>query len=93
VGRVEVIPSAGYLAQLHDNKVSMMNIEGHGWGGTSLTIDLRLKVQDSSNAAGVIIDLVRMAGAAVRNQQGGFVESARTLLKSPPPVMTPAGVV
>ena len=82
--RVEVIPSGGYLAQLHDNKISMMNIEGRGWGGTSLTIDLRLKVQDSSNAAGVIIDLVRYAAAAVRGRRGGFVDGARPLLKSPP---------
>jgi myo-inositol-1-phosphate synthase len=91
VNRVEVIPSGGYLAQLKDNKISMMNIEGHGWGGTALSVDLRLKVQDSSNAAGVIIDLVRLAGAATRNKQGGFVEGGRSLLKSPPQVEIPAG--
>ena len=89
--RVEVIPSGGYLAQLYDNKISMMNIEGRGWGGTSLSIDLRLKVQDSSNAAGVIIDLVRYAAAAVRDRRGGFVEGARSLLKSPPPLEGAAG--
>jgi myo-inositol-1-phosphate synthase len=89
--RVEVIPSGGYLAQLYDNKISMMNIEGRGWGGTSLSIDLRLKVQDSSNAAGVIIDLIRYAAAAVRDRRGGFVEGARSLLKSPPPLEVAVG--
>ena len=89
--RVEVIPSGGYLAQLYDNKISMMNIEGRGWGGTSLSIDLRLKVQDSSNAAGVIIDLIRFAAAAVRDHRGGFVEGARSLLKSPPPMEVAVG--
>jgi myo-inositol-1-phosphate synthase len=88
--RVEVIPSAGYLAQLQDNKVSMMNIEGTGWGGTPVAIDLRLKVQDSSNAAGVIVDLVRLAGATVRAGSGSFAEQARKLLKSPPPGARPS---
>lgn len=88
VDRVEVVPSAGYLSQLRDNKVSMMNIEGRGWGGTPLAIDVRLKVQDSSNAAGVIIDLVRIAGAAIRARHGGFVETARKCLKSPPGTRT-----
>jgi myo-inositol-1-phosphate synthase len=82
--RVEVIPSAGYLTQLRDNKISMMNVEGRGWGGTPVSIDLRLKVQDSSNAAGVIIDLIRIAGAAHRDGRAGFIEKARSLLKSPP---------
>jgi myo-inositol-1-phosphate synthase len=87
-GRVEVIPSAGYLVQLGDHKISMMNIEGRGWGGTEVAIDLRLKVQDSSNAAGVIIDLIRIAAGAMRHHQGGFSELARMLLKSPPACVT-----
>ncbi|GHJ26093.1 hypothetical protein ACFV4E_02825 [Streptomyces hygroscopicus] len=82
--RVDVIPSAGFVAHLEDHKVGYLNIEGVGWAGTPVEIDLKLKVQDSSNAAGVIIDLIRIAAAAVRVGEKGFVPAAVPLLKSPP---------
>jgi myo-inositol-1-phosphate synthase len=81
---IEVVPSAGYIRHLKDNKVAILNVEAVGWGGTPISLDLKLKVQDSSNAAGVIIDLVRIAAAARRLDYGGFNAGAAPLLKSPP---------
>ncbi|GGM53959.1 myo-inositol-1-phosphate synthase [Longimycelium tulufanense] len=81
---VEIIPSAGYVPHLMDHKVAMLNIEGMGWAGTPVSIDLKLKVQDSSNAAGVIIDLVRIAAASRRRGLSGFPAAATRVLKSPP---------
>jgi myo-inositol-1-phosphate synthase len=81
---IEVVPSAGYISHLKDNKVAILNFEAVGWGGTPISLDLKLKVQDSSNAAGVIIDLIRIAAAARRCQLGGFHPAASPLLKSPP---------
>jgi myo-inositol-1-phosphate synthase len=81
--KVEVIPSAGFIGQLQDNKVAIVNVEGQGWAGTPITLDLKLKVQDSSNAAGVIIDLIRIAAAAHRAGIGGFSAAAVSVLKSP----------
>ncbi|GAU66482.1 myo-inositol-1-phosphate synthase [Streptomyces sp. NBRC 110611] len=80
---VEVIPSAGYVPHLRDHKVAMLNIEGLGWAGTPVSLDLKLKVQDSSNAAGVIIDLIRIAAASSRLNRGGFPVAAVRVLKSP----------
>lgn len=90
---IEVVPSAGYISHLKDNKVAMLNIEAVGWGGTPVSVDLKLKVQDSSNAAGVIIDLIRIAAAAKQNGLGGFHPAASPLLKSPPFGHTPDEVV
>jgi myo-inositol-1-phosphate synthase len=81
--KVEVIPSAGFVAHLHDHKVGMLNIEAVGWAGTPASVDLKLKVQDSSNAAGVIIDLIRIGAAAKRRGLGGFPAAAARILKSP----------
>jgi myo-inositol-1-phosphate synthase len=81
--KVEVIPSAGYIGHLADNKIAILNIEGLGWAGTPASLDLKLKVQDSSNAAGVIIDLIRIAAAAGRAGLGGFSPAAAGVLKSP----------
>jgi myo-inositol-1-phosphate synthase len=82
--QVEVIPSAGFVAHLEDHKVAYLNIEGLGWAGTPLSLDLKLKVQDSSNAAGVIIDLIRIGAASRRNGVRGFPAAATSVLKSPP---------
>ncbi|MFJ1649773.1 inositol-3-phosphate synthase [Streptomyces sp. NPDC088258] len=81
--KVEVIPSAGFVPHLRDNKVAMLNIEGLGWAGTPVSLDLKLKVQDSSNAAGVIIDLIRIAAASSRLNTAGFPPAAVRVLKSP----------
>ena len=82
-GTVEIIPSAGHIVQLADRKVAVLNIKGRGWGGTPVSLDVKLEVQDSSNAAGVIIDLVRIAGACRRSGIGGFPLAASSCLKSP----------
>jgi len=92
---VEVIPSAGFVPHLKDNKVAILNIEGLGWAGMPVSLDLKLKVQDSSNAAGVIIDLIRIAAAARRAGLGGFAAAATRRLKSPAgghPKFTPESI-
>jgi myo-inositol-1-phosphate synthase len=81
---IDIVPSGGYMPTLGDRKVAFMKVEGVGWGGSKVSLDVTLTVQDSSNAAGVIIDLVRIAGAARDAGVGGFVNGAGYLLKSPP---------
>ncbi|MEV6690283.1 inositol-3-phosphate synthase [Micromonospora sp. NPDC051196] len=84
VSQVDVVPSAGFVSTLGDQKVAFLNIEAVGWAGTPVSLDLKLRVQDSSNAAGVIIDLVRIAAVGRRTSHKGFVAAAAPLLKSPP---------
>ncbi|MFG1674672.1 inositol-3-phosphate synthase [Micromonospora sp. NPDC049282] len=74
----------GYLPHLGSRKVAHVNIEAQGWSGTAVSLDLRLTVHDPSGAAGVNIDLVRMAAAALRAGRGGHLPEAASLLKSPP---------
>jgi myo-inositol-1-phosphate synthase len=92
VGRtdaVTVIPSAGFIPHLQDRKVAHISIEARGWADMPVTFNATLQVQDSSNAAGVIIDLVRIAAVARRRGEGGFPVAATTLLKSPTLVADP----
>lgn len=81
---VEIIPSAAYIPHLGDQKIAVVNIEAVGWGDRPISLNLTLKVQDSSNAAGVIIDLVRIAAASLRAGTRGFPIAAMAVLKSPP---------
>jgi myo-inositol-1-phosphate synthase len=81
--KVELAP-LGYLPQLRSQKVAHLNIEAQGWGETAISLDVKLKVHDPSGAAGVNIDLVRMAASALRAGRGGYLAEASSLLKSPP---------
>ncbi|MEU1586625.1 inositol-3-phosphate synthase [Micromonospora sp. NPDC005710] len=80
---VEVAP-LGYLPHLRSRKVAHLNLEARGWGETSVSLDVKLTVHDPSGAAGVNIDLVRIASSALRNGRGGYSSEATSLLKSPP---------
>lgn len=82
-GQVAVAPF-GYLPHLGPQKVAHLNIEAQGWGETAVSLDVHLKVNDPSGAAGVNIDLIRIAAAALREGRGGYPEQAAALLKSPP---------
>ncbi|SCE70878.1 myo-inositol-1-phosphate synthase [Micromonospora coriariae] len=80
---VEVAP-LGYLPHLASQKVAHLNLEAQGWGETAVSLDVKLKVHDPSGAAGVNIDLIRIAASALRNGRGGHSAEAASLLKSPP---------
>jgi myo-inositol-1-phosphate synthase len=82
-GQVQVAP-LGYLPHLKSQKVAHINIEAQAWGGTSVSVDVKLKVHDPSGAAGVNVDLIRMAANALRQRRGGYLAEAAQLLKSPP---------
>ena len=81
--KVHVLPSAGAVRGLADRKVAFIDVAGRGWAGTPVHVEVRLGVQDSSNAAGVVADLVRIAALAARKQIGGFSNGAEFLFKAP----------
>jgi myo-inositol-1-phosphate synthase len=78
------IASLGYLPHLKSHKVAHINIEARAWGDTPVSLDVKLKVHDPSGAAGVTIDLIRMAASALRQRRAGYLAEATPLLKSPP---------
>jgi myo-inositol-1-phosphate synthase len=81
--KVQLAP-LGYLPQLKSQKVAHLNLEAQGWAGTEVSLDVKLKVHDPSGAAGVNIDLIRIAASALRRGAGGYPVAAAPLLKSPP---------
>jgi myo-inositol-1-phosphate synthase len=82
-GRVQIAP-LGYLSHLKSHKVAHINIEAQAWGDTPVSLDVKLKVHDPSGAAGVTIDLIRIAASALRQRRAGYPAEATPLLKSPP---------
>lgn len=86
--QIHVGPS-DYVSWLGDNKVCHIRIEGRGFGGAAVEMDVRLSVQDSPNSAGVVIDAVRCAKLALDRRQSGVIAPVSAYcMKHPPAQMT-----
>lgn len=84
-GRDLHVGPSDYVPWLTDRKFAFIRIEGTGFGGALLELDLHLRVWDSPNSAGVVIDAIRLAKLALNAGQGGaLVEPSAYLMKSPP---------
>ena len=81
---VHVGPS-DHVPWLHDRKWAQIRLEGTGFGGTPLNVEVKLEVWDSPNAAGVVIDAVRCAKLALdRGVGGALLGPSAYFMKSPP---------
>jgi myo-inositol-1-phosphate synthase len=79
------IGPSDFVPWLEDRKFAHIRMEGTGFGGAPINIDLKLDVWDSPNAAGVVVDAVRCAKVAMDRKIGGaLVGPSSYLMKSPP---------
>jgi myo-inositol-1-phosphate synthase len=82
------IGPSDYVPWQGDNKVCFIRMEGRGFGGAPIELELRLSVQDSPNSAGVVVDAVRCAKLALLRGLGGPIEPVSAYyMKSPPKQM------
>jgi myo-inositol-1-phosphate synthase len=89
--QVDVLPQnihvgpSDHVAWLTDRKFAYIRMEGTGFGGSQMAIELKLEVWDSPNSAGVVIDAVRCAKLALdRGIGGALVGPSSYFMKSPP---------
>ena len=81
---IHVGPS-DYVPWQGDNKVAFIRMEGRGFGGAGIELELRLSVQDSPNSAGVVINAIRCAKLAlVRGLAGPLEAVSAYYMKTPP---------
>ena len=81
---IHVGPS-DYVPWQRDNKVCFIRIEGRGFGGGPIELEMRLSVEDSPNSAGVVIDAIRCVKLALERCEGGpLVAPSAYYMKSPP---------
>ena len=85
------IGPADYVPWQKDNKVCFLRMEGRGFGGVPLNLELRLSVEDSPNSGGCGIDAIRLARLARDRRIPGPLQSASAyLMKHPPEQMSDA---
>jgi len=68
-----------------DQKVCFLRIEGTGFGGVGMNLELRLSVEDSPNSAGVVVDAVRCCKLARDAGLAGPIEEVSSWCMKHPP--------
>jgi len=79
------IGPSDYVPWQKDNKICFIRMEGKGFGGVPLELELRLSVEDSPNSGGVTIDTIRYCKIArERGHAGVLIPMAAYAMKHPP---------
>lgn len=79
------IGPSDYVSFLKDTKVCFIRIDAHSFGNLPIEIDLKLKVNDSPNSAGIVIDLIRGVKLALDRKIAGSLESISAYAFKHPP--------
>jgi myo-inositol-1-phosphate synthase len=79
------IGPSDHVPWLDDRKWAYIRLEGHGFGGAPMSVEMKLEVWDSPNSAGVVVDAVRCCKLAIdRGVGGALVGPSAYFMKSPP---------
>jgi len=74
-----------YVPWQKDNKICFLRLEGAGWGGVPMNLELRLSVEDSPNAAACVMDAIRFCKLARdRGEGGALIAESAFYCKHPP---------
>lgn len=80
------IGPSDYVPWLNDRKVAYVRLEGRLLGGARTSVEMRLEVEDSPNAAAMALTAIRCARIARERGVSGPVEDASAFLFKHPPV-------
>ncbi|MFH0810871.1 MAG: inositol-3-phosphate synthase [Pseudomonadota bacterium] len=79
------IGPSDYVPWQKDNKVCFIRMEGRGFAGAPVNLELRLSVEDSPNSAGIVIDAIRYCQIAREAGIGGpLLPISAYCMKHPP---------
>ena len=83
------IGPSDYVPWQKDNTVCFLRMEGRGFAGVPLNIELRLSVEDSPNSGGVVIDVIRCCKIARERKIAGPLHGVCAYaMKHPPKQMS-----
>jgi myo-inositol-1-phosphate synthase len=78
---------SSYIPYLKDNKVAHFRLELEGFGGAPVELDCKLKVCDSENSAGVVIDAIRFLKVAREMGISGSLRGPSSHTQKTPPLV------
>jgi len=86
------IGPSDYVPWQNDNKVCFLRMEGSGFAGVPLHLEMRLSVEDSPNSAGVAIEAIRCAKIALDRKISGVLRSISSYTMKHPIEQVPDSV-
>jgi len=85
------IGPSDYIPWLKDQKVCHITMQGRGFGGVPVNMEVKLTVEDSPNSGGVMIDAIRCCKLALDRGTGGALTSISAYTMKSPPRQYPDG--
>ncbi|MHA1872180.1 MAG: inositol-3-phosphate synthase [Promethearchaeota archaeon] len=87
------IGPSDYVPFLKDKKICYIRINGTTYGNLPLVLDTKLRVEDSPNSAGVMLDLIRVMKLALDREIAGRLESISSFSFKHPHIQPPSDVI
>lgn len=84
-GKVRIGPS-DYIPFLGNTKICYIYVKGRGYADFPIEIEVKLRVDDKSMIAGILVDAIRVAKLAMDRGFKGVVKSASAYFFKHPPV-------
>lgn len=80
------VSAVDYIPFLGSTKEAYMRLEGKIFGGQPVKIELTMQVQDNFNAAGPLVDCIRIAKIALERKHTGVLHPAASFFMKNPPI-------
>lgn len=87
------IGPSDFVPFLEDKKICYIRIDGTTYGNLPLVMDVKLRVEDSPNSAGVILDIIRVMKLALDRGISGHLESISSFSFKHPHIQPPSDVI
>lgn len=72
-----------------DTKTGIIYMQGKNYGGNTIKLDVKIEVDDSANAGGVMVDMIRCAKIAIDRGMSGVIEPVCSYYAKHPPKQIP----
>jgi myo-inositol-1-phosphate synthase len=87
------IGPSDFVPFLEDKKICYIRIDGTTYGNLPLVMDIKLRVEDSPNSAGVMLDIIRIMKLALDRGISGRLESISSFSFKHPHIQPPSDIV
>jgi len=85
----EISTAFAYVESQRDRKIARIELKGRKWGGAQVRLSVELDVNDSADAAGVMVDMIRCTKLAIDRGISGRLISVSAYYAKHPPVQYP----
>ncbi len=87
------IGPSDFVPFLEGKKICYIRMNGVTFGGVPLEVDVKMRVEDSCNSAGVVMDIIRVMKLALNRKITGRLESISSFSFKHPHVQPPSDVL